>query len=60
GQMATTVGLLAGGALGAAIGVRPLFLLAAVGAAGTALLIFLPHRSTLKRTSVETVTGGSA
>ncbi|MHB9150589.1 MAG: MFS transporter, partial [Thermoleophilia bacterium] len=54
GQMATTVGLLAGGALGAAIGVRPLFLLAAVGAAGTALLIFLPYRSTLKRTSVET------
>lgn len=58
GQMATTIGLLAGGALGAAIGVRPLFLLAALGAAGTALLIFLPYRSTLKRASVETVIGG--
>ena len=53
GQIATTVGLLAGGALGAAIGVRPLFLVAAVGAAVTAILVFLPYRATLDRTVVE-------
>jgi MFS family permease len=58
GQMASTVGLLAGGALGATIGVRPLFLVAAVGAASTAVLIFLPYRSTLDRTGADMITGG--
>lgn len=48
GQVATTLGLLAGGALGAAVGVRPLFLLAAAGAAVTAIAVFLPYRSTLR------------
>ncbi|MHB0979501.1 MAG: MFS transporter [Thermoleophilia bacterium] len=48
GQVATTVGLLSGGALGAAVGVRPLFLVAAVGAAVTATAVFLPYRSSLR------------
>jgi MFS family permease len=47
GQMAVAAGVFLGGVLGAAIGVRPSFLLAAVGAVATCAVIFLPYRVSL-------------
>jgi len=49
GQVATTVGLLSGGALGAVVGIRPLFLVAAVGASVTAIVVFASYRAALAR-----------
>ncbi|MBU2601426.1 MAG: MFS transporter [Actinobacteria bacterium] len=43
GQIATAVGLMAGGALGAIVGVRPLFVLIAIGCAVSATVIYLPY-----------------
>jgi len=47
GQIATAVGLLAGGALGAIVGVRPLFVLIGFACAVSAIVIYLPYVGSL-------------
>lgn len=49
GQVGATTGLLLGGGMGAAIGIRNAFLVAGVLGIGLTLLFYIPYRSSLER-----------
>jgi MFS family permease len=52
GQIGTTVGLLLGGYLGSALGIKSSFLVCGVAAALASLVVFLPYAVSLRRPSV--------
>lgn len=60
GQLGATLGLLAGGAIGAAIGISHLFVVIGLGAFGLAVPLFLAYRMALRRQGLVLQEGDSA